>query len=55
MLSYGLMGVPQRGQREAGETMETPSGMRVIQTFKKLPMTMPNRKKKNGITGLTVP
>jgi hypothetical protein len=26
-----------------------------MQTFKKLPMTMPKRKKKNGITGLTVP
>ena len=35
--------------------MEIPSGMREMQTFRKLPMTMPKRKKKNGITGLTVP
>jgi len=49
------MSVWQRGHREAGETMEMPSGMREMQTFRKLPMTMPKRKKKNGITGLTVP
>ena len=55
MLSYGLIGVRQRGQREPGETMERPSGMREMQTFRKLPMTMPKRKKKNGITVLTVP
>ena len=29
--------------------MENPSGMRVMQTFRKLPMTMPKRKKKKGI------
>jgi len=49
------MGLRQRGQREPGETMESPSGMREIQTFRKLPMTMPKRKKKMGITVLTVP
>ncbi len=53
-LSYGLIGVLQRGQREAGETMDSPSGMREIHTFRKLPMTMPKRKKKNGIIGLTL-
>ena len=35
--------------------MERPSGMREMQTFRKLPITMPKRKKKNGITVLTVP
>jgi hypothetical protein len=35
--------------------MEMPSGMREMQTFKKLPMTMPKRKKKKGITVSTVP
>src|SRR5215472_15620567 len=44
-LSYGLMGVRQRGQRDPGDTMETPSGMRVMHTFRKLPITMPSRKK----------
>jgi hypothetical protein len=29
--------------------MERPSGMRVMQTFRKLPMTMPKRKKKREI------
>src|SRR6202790_5736817 len=55
MLSYGLIGLRQRGEREPGETMERPSGMREMQTFRKLPMTMPKRKKKNGITVSTVP
>src|ERR1700739_2649954 len=55
MLSYGLIGLRQRGHREPGETMETPSGMREMQTFRKLPMTMPKRKKKKGITVSTVP
>lgn len=43
-----------RGQREPGETMEIPSGMREMQTFRKLPITMPKRKKKNGITALNL-
>src|SRR5258708_34214956 len=55
MLSYGLIGLRQRGQREPGETMERPSGMREMQTFRKLPMTMPKRKKKSGITVSTLP
>jgi len=29
--------------------------MREMHTFRKLPITMPKRKKKNGITDLTVP
>jgi hypothetical protein len=45
-LSWGLIGVEQRGHREPGETMDIPSGMRVMHTFKKLPITIPNRKKK---------
>src|ERR1700687_1685563 len=45
-LSYGLIGVVQFGQREPGETMDIASGIRVMQTFRKLPITMPNRKKK---------
>jgi hypothetical protein len=40
------MGVSQRGQREPGDTMDKPAGIRDMQTFKKLPTTMPNRKKK---------
>src|ERR1700757_4377793 len=55
MLSYGLIGLRQRGHREPGEMMETPSGMREMQTFRKLPMTMPKRKKKKGIKDSTVP
>ena len=55
MLSYGLIGVWQRGQRDAGAMMEMSSGMREMQTFKKLPITMPKRKKKSGITQSTVP
>ena len=54
-LSYQRIGVWHRGHREPGETMETPSGMREMQTFRKLPMTMPKRKKKSGITVSTLP
>src|SRR5260370_32519884 len=54
-LAYGWIGLRQRGHREPGETMETPSGMREMQTFRKLPMTMPKRKKKSGITVSTLP
>src|SRR5271167_2086280 len=49
------MAFSQRGQRDPGETTERPSGMREIQTFRKLPITMPKRKKKIGITQMTVP
>ena len=45
MLSYGRMGFWHRGQRDAGETTERPSGMREMHTFRKLPITMPNKKK----------
>jgi hypothetical protein len=41
-----LIGVSQRGQREPGETIDNPSGIREMQTFKKLPTMRPNRKKK---------
>jgi hypothetical protein len=54
-LSYGLIGFKQRGHREPGATMEIPSGMREMQTFRKLPMQIPNRKKKKAITPLNVP
>jgi hypothetical protein len=37
------MGCLQRGQCEAGITMEMFSGMRTMQTFRKLPMTAPKR------------
>ncbi len=44
-LSYGLIGVRQRGQRELGDTTDNPSGIRAMQTFRKLPNTIPNKKK----------
>src|SRR5947207_11352189 len=43
-LSYHLMSVSQRGHREPGNTMDNSSGIRMMQTFRKLPMTSPNRK-----------
>jgi len=49
-LSYGLIGVLHRGQRELGETMDISSGIRVMQTFRKLPTTIPNRKKNTMTT-----
>ena len=39
------MGVPHFGQRDPGKMMEISSGIRVMQTFRKLPMTAPNKKK----------
>jgi hypothetical protein len=45
MLSYGLMGAAQFGQRDAGKTIETSSGIREMQTFRKLPIIKPNKKK----------
>jgi hypothetical protein len=44
------MGVEHRGHLEPGVTMDNSSGMRVIHTFKKLPITIPNRKKKTLTT-----
>src|SRR5271163_3067372 len=49
-LSYALIGVKQRGQREPGATIESPSGMREMHTFRKLPITIPKRKKKKMTT-----
>jgi hypothetical protein len=44
------MGVEHRGHREPGKTIDSSSGMRVMHTFKKLPIIMPNRKKKTMTT-----
>src|SRR5271170_1153690 len=49
-LSYGLMDVRQRGHRDPGATIESPSGMREMHTFRKLPTTIPKRKKKKMTT-----
>lgn len=49
-LSYGFTRFPQLGHREAGATMDTPAGIRVMQTFKKLPITSPKRKNAAMIT-----
>ena len=43
MLSYGAIGFPHFGQLDAGRTMDFSAGMRRMHTFRKLPMTMPNR------------
>jgi hypothetical protein len=45
-LSYQFIGVWHRGQREPGATMERSSGMRKMQTFRKLPITNPSTKMK---------
>ena len=45
-LSYHLMGVMQRGHREPGATIDKSSGIRAIHTFRKLPITNPNKKMK---------
>jgi hypothetical protein len=45
-LSYHCIGVSHRGQREPGATMERSSGMRKMQTFRKLPITNPSTKMK---------
>jgi hypothetical protein len=49
-LSYGFTRFLQFGHREAGNTIDTPAGIRVMQTFKKLPVTSPKRKKAAMIT-----
>jgi hypothetical protein len=41
-----LIGVLHFGHRDPGEIIEISSGIRVMQTFRKLPITIPNRKKK---------
>jgi hypothetical protein len=42
MLSTGRTGVPQARQRDPGRTTDIPSGMRAMQTLKKLPQTAPS-------------
>src|SRR5713226_10115477 len=42
-LSYHAIGVPQRGHAERGRQRLRRSGRRAITTFRKLPMTSPNR------------
>jgi hypothetical protein len=49
-LSYGLMGEPHSGQRDLGETIDTPKGIRMMQTFRKLPIASPKRKNTTMIT-----
>jgi len=49
-LSYALIGVLHWGQRDLGETMDISSGIRVMQTLRKLPITIPNRKMKTMTT-----
>jgi hypothetical protein len=49
-LSYALIAEPHSGQRDPGNTMETPAGIRVMQTFKKLPIKSPKRKNAAMIT-----
>src|SRR5215467_9471826 len=44
-LSDHLIAIPHFGHREPGEIIEISSGIRVMQTFRKLPITIPNRKK----------
>ena len=39
------MAEPHSGQREPGDTIETPAGIRVMQTFKKLPINKSEEKK----------
>jgi hypothetical protein len=45
-----LIGVRHRGQREPGETIDWPSGMREMHTLRKLPMMIPKIKKKKRTT-----
>jgi hypothetical protein len=42
-LSYGLTGAPHFGHREPGLTSDSPIGTRCATTFRKLPITAPNR------------
>lgn len=41
MLSYQRIGVVQWGQRDPGFTMDSPFGMREMQTLRKLPKRSP--------------
>ena len=49
-LSYGLMRAVQCGQRERGDTMDVPSGIRVMQTLRKLPTMSPKSKNAAMVT-----
>ena len=51
-LSYGLIGEPHSGQRDCSDTMDSPAGIRRIQTFRKLPISSPNMKNPARITCL---
>jgi len=44
------MWLAQCGQRERGDTIEVPSGIRVMQTFRKLPTISPKRRKAAMVT-----
>jgi hypothetical protein len=48
MLSYQRMAAPHSGHRERGLTTDSCLGSREMQTFKKLPMSSPNRKAGNA-------
>src|SRR5580704_8658605 len=50
MLSYQRMDAPHCGQRERGWIIDSPFGMREIQTFRKLPKIRPDKKPTNWIT-----
>jgi hypothetical protein len=43
MLSYGRIGAPHFGHADAGITIDFRSGMRSMQTFRKLPMISPKQ------------
>ena len=48
-LSYHRIAVPHFGHFDAGATIDTSSGIRKMQTFRKLPITIPNRNTKMTI------
>src|SRR5882757_868393 len=50
MLSYAAMAFPHFVQLDAGSTMDLSAGIRRMQTFRKLPMTKPNKNAPRGIT-----
>jgi hypothetical protein len=49
-LSYQWMGVWHLGQRDPGNTIENFSGIRTMQTFRKLPMMLPSKNIKTMTT-----
>jgi hypothetical protein len=52
-LSYGLIGVLHCGHLDPGETIDSSSGIRVMQTFRKLPTIVPSKKKNRMNTSST--